>query len=420
MKVLIVGGGGREHAIALALKRDARVTELVCAPGNGGIARIARCVPVKATDIEGQVSLALAEKPDLVVVAPDDPLAMGLVDRLTEVGIRAFGPTAAAAEIEASKSFAKALMEKYSIPTAACGVFDDAEAAKAYIRAQGAPIVVKADGLALGKGVTVAATVEEALDAVDSAFGGAFGAAGSRVVIEECLFGPEVSMLCFTDGKSIKTMVPSQDHKRVFDGDKGPNTGGMGAVSPVPCYTEEIHARCVREIFQPTVRAMNAEGRPFKGVLYCGLMLTEAGPKVIEYNCRFGDPETQVVLPRLESSLLEIMLAITDERLGEVEVAWDKGACVTVVLASGGYPGKYRTGFEITGIDEAEAAGGTVYHAGTKSGEDGKILTSGGRVLAVTAKAEDLDSALARAYTAAAKIDFEGKHFRTDIGCHAR
>ena len=419
MKVLIVGGGGREHAIAASLLRDARVTELVCAPGNGGIAKIARCVPVKATDIEGQVKLALEEKPDLVVVAPDDPLAMGLVDRLNEKGIRAFGPRANAAEIEASKSFAKRLMEKYGIPTAECGVFDDAESAKAYIREKGAPIVVKADGLALGKGVTVAETVEEALDAVESAFGGAFGAAGSRVVIEECLFGPEVSMLVFTDGKTIKTMVPSQDHKRVFDGDKGPNTGGMGAVSPVPCYTEEIHERCIKEIFEPTVKAMNAEGRPFKGVLYCGLMLTEKGPKVIEYNCRFGDPETQVVLPRLESSLLEIMLAITEDRLEEVEVLWDKGACVTVVLASGGYPGKYQTGFEISRIEEAENAGGMVFHAGTKADGE-KILTSGGRVLAVSAKADDLDSALARAYAAAKNIDFEGKHFRTDIGCHAR
>ena len=420
MKVLIVGGGGREHAIATSLLKDSRVTELVCAPGNGGIAEIARCVPVKATDIEGQVALALEEKPDLVVVAPDDPLAMGLVDRLTEAGIRAFGPTAAAAEIEASKSFAKRLMEKYGIPTAECGVFDEAEPAKAYIREKGAPIVVKADGLALGKGVTVAMTVEEALEAVDNAFGGAFGAAGSRVVIEECLFGPEVSMLCFTDGKSIKTMVPSQDHKRVFDGDKGPNTGGMGAVSPVPCYTEEIHQLCVKEIFEPTVAAMNAEGRPFKGVLYCGLMLTEKGPKVIEYNCRFGDPETQVVLPRLSSSLLEIMMAITEERLGEVEVVWDKGACVTVVLASGGYPGKYQTGYAISGIEAAKNAGGMVFHAGTKLGEKGEILTSGGRVLAVSAKAEDLDEALAKAYAAAANIDFEGKHFRTDIGCHAR
>ena len=419
MKVLIVGGGGREHAIAASLLRDSRVTELVCAPGNGGIAKIARCVPVKATDIEGQVKLALEEKPDLVVVAPDDPLAMGLVDRLEENGIRAFGPRANAAEIEASKSFAKRLMEKYGIPTARCGVFDDAESAKAYVLEKGAPIVVKADGLALGKGVTVAATVEEALEAIESAFGGAFGAAGSRVVIEECLFGPEVSMLVFTDGKTIKTMVPSQDHKRVFDGDKGPNTGGMGAVSPVPCYTEEIHARCIKEIFEPTVKAMNAEGRPFKGVLYCGLMLTEKGPKVIEYNCRFGDPETQVVLPRLESSLLEIMLAITEDRLEEVEVLWDKGACVTVVLASGGYPGKYQTGFDIFGIEDAENCGGMVFHAGTKADGE-KILTSGGRVLAVSAKADDLDSALASAYAAAGKIDFEGKHFRTDIGCHAR
>ncbi|MGN1451831.1 MAG: phosphoribosylamine--glycine ligase, partial [Eubacteriales bacterium] len=248
MKILIVGGGGREHAIAVSLARDERVTEIVCAPGNGGISGIARCVPVKATDIEGQVSLAKAEKPDLVVVAPDDPLALGLVDRLTECGIRAFGPTKLAAEIEASKSFAKGLMAKYGIPTAECGVFDDIEAAKAYIREKGAPIVVKADGLALGKGVTVASTLEEALEAVDSAMGdGVFGAAGNRVVIEECLFGPEVSMLCFTDGKTIKTMVPSQDHKRALDGDKGPNTGGMGAISPVPCYTKEVHERCIRE-----------------------------------------------------------------------------------------------------------------------------------------------------------------------------
>lgn len=420
MKILIVGGGGREHAIAVSLARDERVTEIVCAPGNGGISGIARCVPVKATDIEGQVSLAKAEKPDLVVVAPDDPLALGLVDRLTECGIRAFGPTKLAAEIEASKSFAKGLMAKYGIPTAECGVFDDIEAAKAYIREKGAPIVVKADGLALGKGVTVASTLEEALAAVDSAMGdGVFGAAGNRVVIEECLFGPEVSMLCFTDGKTIKTMVPSQDHKRALDGDKGPNTGGMGAISPVPCYTKEVHERCIREIYEPTVAAMNAEGRPFKGVLYFGLMLTAAGPKVIEYNCRFGDPETQAVLPRLESSLLEIMLAITEERLSGIPVEWDSGACAAVVLASGGYPGAYRTGYPISGIEDAEAMGAKVFHAGTKL-DGGKTVTSGGRVLAVSCRADTLGKALDSAYACASKISFENMHFRKDIGHGAR
>jgi len=417
MKVLLVGGGGREHAIALKLSRSPLVSKIICAPGNGGIAEVAECVNVRADDVASMVALAKSRGVDLVFVAPDDPLMLGMVDAVEREGIRAFGPRRSAALIEGSKAFAKSLMKKYGIPTAHSEVFDRQEDAEQYIRRMGAPIVVKADGLALGKGVTVAETTEEAVEAVRAMMGGhRFGDAGSRVVVEERLTGPEVSVLCFTDGKTVCPMVSAQDHKRAFDGDKGPNTGGMGAFSPSKVYTPDIAERCRREIFEPTVRAMEREGRPFKGVLYFGLMLTADGPKVIEYNARFGDPETQVVLPRLKTDLMAVVLAILDGRLHEINVEWDDNAAACVVLASSGYPGSYPTGFAISGLAEANAVEGvTVYHAGTRM-DAGRFVTAGGRVLGVTAVAGDLDTAVGRAYEAARLIRFQGAFMRMDIG----
>lgn len=417
MKILIIGGGGREHAIAWALSKDARVEKLWCAPGNGGIAQLAECVPIKATDLDAIVAFCSENRPDLVVVAPDDPLALGLVDRLEAIGIRAFGPRANAAIIEGSKAFAKDLMRRYHIPTAEYAVFDNQQDACAYIRAHGAPIVVKADGLALGKGVTVAQTVDEALDAVERALSGhAFGAAGDRVVIEECLTGPEVSVLCFTDGKTICPMVSAQDHKRAQDHDQGPNTGGMGSVSPNRHYTPEIAEQCMRDIFVPTIRAMQAEGRTFCGVLYFGLMLTPNGPRVIEYNARFGDPETQSVLPLLQTSLLDIMEAIMDQRLDTLDIQWADACTACVVLTSGGYPGSYSRGYEITGLQDAADTGAMVFHAGTKADDAGKIVTAGGRVLGVTATGATMEQALELAYRAAGCIHFDGMFCRHDIG----
>ena len=419
MKVLVVGGGGREHAICWKLRQSPKVTALYCAPGNGGISEIAQCVDIKATDVEGMAAWAKANAMDFVVVAPDDPLALGMVDALEAAGIPAFGPTAAAARVEASKIFSKHLMDRYHIPTAAYQTFDDMDAALAYVRAQGAPIVVKADGLALGKGVIVAQTVAEAEQAVrDMMAGGRFGAAGSRVVIEECMTGPEVTVLAFTDGEHIVPMPSSQDHKRAYDGDKGPNTGGMGAVSPVPCYTPELARRCMDEIFRPTLAALAAEGCPFKGVLYFGLMLTPQGPRVVEYNARFGDPECQAVLSLLEGDLLEIMLACRAGTLDQAQIGWKDAAACCLVLASGGYPGSYEKGLPITGL---EAAGKTavVFHAGTAV-KDGALVTSGGRVLGVTAVAPTLEAAIAGAYDSARQIHFDQMYFRTDIGCHAR
>ena len=422
MKILVVGGGGREHAIIRKLKQSAGVTEILCAPGNGGIAADAVCVPVAATDVENMVELACAQHVDYVVVAPDDPLALGMVDALAEKGIPAFGPDKAAARIEASKVFSKNLMKKYGIPTAEYETFTNADEAMAYIRARGKyPVVVKADGLALGKGVLICEDEAAAESAVKGMLEeGMFGASGRRVVVEEFLTGPEVSVLSFTDGKTVVPMVSSMDHKRALDGDKGLNTGGMGTVAPNPCYTNEIAGVCMETIFKPTVAAMAAEGCPFKGCLYFGLMLTPDGPKVIEYNCRFGDPETQVVLPLLESDLLAIMRATTDGTLDKAEVRFSHKSAACVVLASGGYPQHYEKGKVITGLVNGQLPGGeaVVYHAGTAL-KDGQLVTAGGRVLGVTATADTLKQALEKAYAASEQIHFDGLHKRTDIGARA-
>ncbi len=416
MHVLIVGGGGREHAIAWALSKSPKVTALSCAPGNGGIAALARCVPIKATDVEGMVAWARSNAVDFVVVAPDDPLALGMVDALEEAGIPAFGPRKNAAVIEASKVFSKDLMERYHIPTAKYKSFTDMEAALAYVRREGAPIVVKADGLALGKGVVVAQTVEEAEQAVRAMMADKqFGAAGTRLVIEACMTGPEVTVLAFCDGEHLIPMPSSQDHKRAFDGNRGPNTGGMGAISPSPNYTPEVAARCMEEIFLPTVAALKAEGRPFQGVIYFGLMLTGDGPKVVEYNARFGDPECQAVLSLLESDLLDVFTACRAGTLDTLDIRWRDEAACCLVLASGGYPGAYQTGYPISGLEEAGKTA-VVFHAGTKLGEHGQILTSGGRVLGVTATGETLDKAIGAAYDSARRITFTDMHLRTDIG----
>ena len=416
MKLLVVGGGGREHAIIKKLKENPEVEKIFALPGNGGIAADAECVPIGAKDIEAIVSFAVEQQVDYAVVAPDDPLVLGAVDALTEKGIPCFGPTAAAAQIEGSKVFAKDLMKKYGIPTAAYESFDDAAAALRYLDTAEMPIVVKADGLALGKGVIIAQTREEAKQAVVSMMEeGMFGQSGSRVVIEEFLTGPEVSVLSFTDGETVVPMVSSMDHKRARDNDQGLNTGGMGTVAPNPYYTEAIAAQCMEEIFLPTIRAMKAEGRPFRGCLYFGLMLTPKGPKVIEYNCRFGDPETQVVLPLLESDLLTVMRATTEGRLAQTEVKFsDKSACC-VILASDGYPQKYQSGFEMTIAPEALPH---AFVAGAKLA-DGKLLTSGGRVIGLTAVEDTLPQAIDRAYTLTGMVHFENAYCRRDIGARA-
>lgn len=417
MKVLVVGGGGREHAICWKLAQSPKVTELYCAPGNGGIAQVAECVPIKATDVDGMVKWAREHAMDFVMVAPDDPLALGMVDALEAAGIPAFGPRANAAIIEASKAFSKELMKKYHIPTAKYETFTDLDRALAYIRAQGAPIVVKADGLALGKGVVVASTVEEAETAVREMMEDKkFGESGSTVVIEECMVGPEVTVLAFCDGEHLVPMLSSQDHKRAYDGNRGPNTGGMGAFCPSPKYTPEIADRCMKEIFLPTVAALKAEGRPFQGVIYFGLMLTKDGPKVVEYNARFGDPETQPILSMLDTDLMDIFQACVDGTLDQVDIKWKSGAACCLVLASGGYPVSYQSGYPISGLEEAEKLGATVFHAGTKQGETGTVLTAGGRVLGVTATGSTLEEAIAAAYAAAKPISFQDMHFRADIG----
>ncbi len=416
MKILVVGGGGREHAIIRSLKKNPEVDEIFACPGNGGIAADATCVAIGATEIDKIVTFAVDTKIDYAVVAPDDPLVLGCVDALEAKGIPCFGPRANAAIIEGSKVFSKNLMKKYNIPTAGYEVFSDMNAALTYLDTAPIPTVVKADGLALGKGVIIAETREEAKAAVrDMMEGGIFGKSGSTVVVEEFLTGPEVSVLAFTDGNVVKPMVSSMDHKRIGDHDTGLNTGGMGTVAPNPYYTKEIADECMETIFLPTIRAMNAEGRTFKGCLYFGLMLTPNGPKVIEYNCRFGDPETQVVLPLLESDLLTVMQATTNGTLADVDVTFaEKHACC-VILASAGYPSSYQKGFEMTFTDEARAA---TFVAGAKL-TDGKLVTSGGRVTGTTAIADSLEDAIREAYRLSDGVKFEGAYRRSDIGQRA-
>ena len=419
MKIFVVGGGGREHAIIRALKRSPKVDRLFAAPGNGGISKMAVCFSTKATDIEGIMENVRQVKPDFVFVAPDDPLVMGLVDKLNEEGFKTFGPRGNAAMIEGSKVFSKSLMKRYGIPTADYETFDDPDKAIAYIKEKDSyPTVIKCDGLALGKGVIIAEDFEQAEEAVKSMMiDGKFGKSGSEIVVEEYLTGPEVTVLAFTDGKTVKPMVSSMDHKRAYDDDNGLNTGGMGTIAPNPHYTEEIQQECMEKIFIPTIKAMRAEGRPFKGCIYFGLMLTPNGAKVIEYNCRFGDPEAQVVLPLLETDIVDIMQAIWEEKLDKLRIKWSKKASACVVMASGGYPEKYDTGFEIAGLDESGQIeeDAYVYHAGTRA-SNGKFTTIGGRVLGVTATADTLQEALDKAYKAVDTISFDKAHYRKDIG----
>ena len=416
MKLLVVGGGGREHAIIKKLKENPTVGTIYALPGNGGIAADAVCMPIRATDIDAICDFAAENGVDYAVVAPDDPLAAGCVDALTARGVPCFGPTKAAAEIESSKVFAKNLMRKYGIPTADYRVFTSAAEAEAYLASAPLPTVIKADGLALGKGVVIAETREAAMDAVRGMMEDKkFGASGETIVVEEFLTGPEVSVLAFTDGETLRPMVSSMDHKRALDGDRGPNTGGMGAVAPNPYYTPAVAAECMEKIFLPTIRAMRAEGRPFRGCLYFGLMLTPRGPKVIEYNCRFGDPETQAVLPLLESDLLTVMRAVTDGTLDKTTVRWRTGCSCCVVLASEGYPQHYETGFPIAVPDDLPAE---VFVAGAKE-RDGALYTAGGRVLGCTCVARSLREAVDGAYRAAARISFENVYYRHDIGAKA-
>ncbi|HBV96642.1 MAG: phosphoribosylamine--glycine ligase [Peptococcaceae bacterium BICA1-7] len=415
MKVLVVGGGGREHALCWKISQSPRVSKIYCAPGNAGITGVAECVGIKAADIDGLVTFAYNQGIDLAVVGPEDPLTRGLVDALEAHGIRVFGPRASAAAIEGSKVLSKDIMAKYGIPTAGYRSFENRREAVEYIKSLSSPCVVKADGLAAGKGVIVAGTTEEALEAIVQIMDDrAFGSAGDKVVVEELLTGEEVSILAFTDGITVAPMLPAQDHKQVYDGDKGPNTGGMGAYAPAPVCTPELYKYALEKILQPTVAAMASEGRPYSGVLYAGLMVTAEGPKVLEYNARFGDPEAQPVLMMLKTDLVDIMDAVIDKRLKDINIEWEEGASVCVVMASGGYPGAYGKGIEITGLDRVPE-GVTVFHAGTAERE-GKIVTDGGRVLGVTARGADIPSAISLAYRGVEAISFEGAHCRRDIG----
>ena len=420
MKVLVVGGGGREHSLVWKVSQSPRVTKIYAAPGNAGMAQLAECVPIKAEDIPGLLAFAKKQAIDLTIVGPEGPLSMGIVDEFTKTGLRIFGPSGKAAVIEASKQFSKDLMKKYHIPSAEYGVFTDRAAAEAYVREKGAPIVVKADGLAAGKGVVVAETVEEALKALDLIMSQkAFGRAGDRVVIEDCLKGEEASFMSFTDGQTVVPMASSQDRKRVFDGDKGPNTGGMGAYSPAPIVSKKLERKIMETIMVPTVRAMEKEGRLFKGVLYAGVMIHEGEAKVLEFNARFGDPETQPVMSRLDTDLIAIIEAIVNGTLSKIEVAWKPDSAVCVVMASGGYPGNYEKGKEITGLDKAAARENVmVFHSGT-SQKNGKIITDGGRVLGVTGLGPVVAAAIDNAYAAVRDINFEGAHYRRDIGARA-
>lgn len=415
MKVMVVGAGGREHAIVKKLKESPKVTSVLAAPGNAGISKEARVIPVEVDNLPGLLEIAVRENVDLTVVGPELPLTLGIADYFQEHGLKVFGPNRDAAQIEGSKSFAKELMRENNIPTAFYETFDNLNDAREFIYQKGVPIVIKADGLAAGKGVYVCQELEEAVSALEDIFiKRIFGAAGNRVVIEEYLEGQEVSVLAFTDGKTVVPMVAAQDHKRVFNNDQGPNTGGMGAYAPAPIYTSEIARRVAAEIFIPTLRGLKNRGITYQGVLYAGLILTKDGPKVLEFNARFGDPETQVILPLLKTDLLEIMLAVVEKRLSEIKVEFLPKACATVVLASGGYPGKYETGKVIQGLDRLPA-GVVAFHAGTAFNGD-EIVTAGGRVLNITAVGDDLKKALELAYEGVKAVNFEGMHYRTDIG----
>lgn len=416
VKVMVVGGGGREHALIWKIAQSGKVSEIFCAPGNVGIAKLAQCVPIGAEDISALADFAEREKIDLTIVGPEAPLCAGIVDEFQQRGLRIFGPTKAAAEIEGSKVFCRELLAKWDIPSPKFAVFDNPNEAKAYIQSQKAPIVVKAEGLAAGKGSIVCMTLDEALKAVDRIMvKREFGDAGKRVVVEEFLEGREASVMVFTDGRTVKPMLPSRDHKRLLDNDQGPNTGGMGAYCPVPDIDAALYDQIVETIMKPTIAALAAEGRPYKGVLYGGLMLTKEGPKVLEFNCRFGDPETQAVLPLLDTDLVEICEAVIEERLHEIDLRWKDGACICVVMASAGYPGTYEKGKVISGIEEAEREEGViVFHAGTAF-KDGQLVTSGGRVLGVTAVGRDFTEAAEKVYRAVKKIHFEGAHYRSDI-----
>lgn len=417
MKVLVIGSGGREHAIIWKIAQSEKVKEIFCAPGNGGIGTLATNVDIGATDVEKLLAFAIDKAIDLTIVGMDDPLMLGVVDAFEEKGLRIFGPRQNAAILEGSKVFAKDLMKKYNIPTAGYASFTDPDEAKAFLLSTSYPTVLKADGLALGKGVLICETVEEALEGLnDIMVEKKFGDAGNTLVVEEFISGPEVSVLSFCDGKTVIPMVSAQDHKRAFDNDEGLNTGGMGTFSPSKFYTEEVHAFCVENIYQKSLDAMKSEGRPFTGIIFFGLMLTQDGPKVLEYNARFGDPEAQVVLPRLKTDLIDVFEAAIDSRLHEIQLDWDEKACVCVVLASGGYPVAYEKGYEITGLEaQMDKENVIVFHAGTKI-VDNKVVTNGGRVLGLTAFGNDIDEAREVAYAAVEEVDFKDKQFRTDIG----
>ncbi|MEA3560070.1 MAG: phosphoribosylamine--glycine ligase [Candidatus Thermoplasmatota archaeon] len=417
MKVLVVGGGGREHVIAWKIIKSRWVSKVYCAPGNGGISEVATCVPIKADDIEGLISFVKDKEIDITIVGPEAPLAMGIVDRFEEEKLKIFGPSKAAARIESSKVFAKELMKKYDIPTADFKVFDDHRKVKKYIKRTGGPMVIKVDGLAAGKGAFPCEDEIEALEAVDRIASGAFKDADDRIIIEEFLNGEEASVLAFSDGQNIIPLESAQDHKRAFDGDKGPNTGGMGAYSPAPIITDDLSSRIYDEILVPTIRALEKEGCPYKGILYAGLMITEDGPMVIEFNCRFGDPEAQAVIPRMATDFLKPILGSCDGTLDKVRFRWSRSACVCVVMASGGYPGSYDKGYPIEGIVSAERTDGTVvFHAGTRLTEDNEIVTSGGRVLGVTATGPTIKKTIEKAYRGVKKIDFKDAYYRKDIG----
>jgi phosphoribosylamine--glycine ligase len=418
--ILVIGSGGREHALCWAMAKSKRNPKLYCAPGNAGIAELAECVPISAEDIPGLIHWVEEHKPNLVMIGPEVPLALGLADELLKLDVQVVGPIKAGAQMEASKDFTKQLLLENNIPTAKAGTFTDYEKALAYLKAEGAPIVIKADGLAAGKGVTVCENLEQAEAALKEAMQDkVFGEAGSKVVIEECLIGEEASVLAFVDGETIIPMVSAQDHKRILDGDKGPNTGGMGAYSPAPVVTPELEKEILEKILKPTVEALKKRGIIYRGILYAGLMMTSQGPKVIEYNCRFGDPETQVILPRLKTDLVNILMAVAQGKLSHLKVEWDERPAACVVLASGGYPGTYSKGKVIQGLKEAsQVKDAVVFHSGTAL-KDGQVVTSGGRVLCVTGLGDTIESAIQKAYEAVKHIQFEGAYYRHDIGWRA-